>query len=49
MDLVVQRDRGDSQEDTEQDYEDSFRLGPEETLADALLATTKWRRRRKSL
>ena len=35
MDLVLQRDRG-SQGDQESSYEDGFRLGPDETLADAL-------------
>ena len=35
IDMILQRDRG-SQEDRESSYEDAFRLGPDETLADAL-------------
>jgi uncharacterized damage-inducible protein DinB len=35
IDMVLQRDGG-SPEDQESDYEDNFRLGPDETLADVL-------------
>jgi uncharacterized damage-inducible protein DinB len=35
VDLILQRNRG-PQEDQESDYEDNFRLGPEETLVDVL-------------
>jgi uncharacterized damage-inducible protein DinB len=35
VDMILQRDRA-SQEDRESSYEDDFRLGPDETLADAL-------------
>ncbi len=36
IDLVLQRDRGDSPDDGRSDYESAFRLGPDETLADVL-------------
>ena len=36
IDIVLQRDRG-SREDRESSYEDNFRLGPDETLAEALV------------
>jgi uncharacterized damage-inducible protein DinB len=36
IDMVLQRDRGQSQEDQQAGYEVGFRLGPDETLADAL-------------
>ena len=35
VDMILQRDRG-SREDRESSYEDNFRLGPDETLAEAL-------------
>ena len=35
IDMVLQRDRG-SQEESESNYEDNFRLGQDETLADVL-------------
>jgi uncharacterized damage-inducible protein DinB len=38
IDLVAGRDPGGSQEESEAAYEDAFRLGPNETLADALAA-----------
>jgi hypothetical protein len=36
VDLVLQRDRGRSQADQEADYQDNFRLRPDETLAEVL-------------
>jgi hypothetical protein len=36
IDLVLQRDRGRSQADQEADYQDNFRLRPDETLAEVL-------------
>ena len=38
IDLVAGRDRGRSQEESEAAYEDAFRLGPNESLVDALAA-----------
>jgi uncharacterized damage-inducible protein DinB len=38
IDMVAERERGGSTEDQASAYEDNFRLGPDETLADALAA-----------
>jgi uncharacterized damage-inducible protein DinB len=36
IDTVLQRERGGSREDQESSYEENFRLGPDETLAEVL-------------
>jgi len=36
IDTILQRDRGGSPEERESSYEDNFRLGPDETLAEVL-------------
>jgi uncharacterized damage-inducible protein DinB len=36
IEMILQRERGGTHEERQSDYEDNFRLGPDETLTDAL-------------